>query len=183
MSCRPEHTHTLKLFTINASATMLSAAATSDINLWQLKTWKTHYHNHHRHHCHLLFTALLMPLQFTSAQNKLDQIDCSSPDNTTSWSAPRGKTPSTWLKETLTEFCVCVCVCVWKMLFARLFVLVRSVMLVISNLLWFLQLSLVHFNCLKNKFTSLTLCLAVHSVSVHADVCKSVCVCARALTF
>lgn len=36
MSCRPEHTHKrahpLKLFTINASATVLSVAATSDMN-------------------------------------------------------------------------------------------------------------------------------------------------------
>ncbi len=143
--------------------------------LWKLKTCYTHYHNHRRHHCHLLFTALVMPLQFISAQNKSDQIDCACSDNTTSWAAPRGQTLPIWLKETLTEFCVCVCV--WERdAVARVFGLGRSVMLVISNLLWF-QSSTSCISTVWGLNSCHWHCVRVYILRVCVRECMQVCVC------
>lgn len=126
------YTHRLKLFTINAGATASSAAASPDTALWQMKIFYTHYHNHH-HDDYLLFTALAVPLQFISAQNKSGQIDCHHCARAAEQLPENRLYRCTWRNSWL--FCVCVCVC--TILLPWVFSLGRSAMLVISNLLWF----------------------------------------------
>ena len=135
--------------------------------LWQPKTWFTHYPTYNCHHCHLLFTALTRPLQFISAQNKSDQIDCACPDKMTSWSAQWGETFLVWQKETLTEFAVCVCVCVRACVCVWCWLPGFSVMLVISNLLW--------SQCISTGW-GLKSC-HWHRVCECAFKCMQVCVC------
>lgn len=180
MSCRPERTHK-RAHPLRPAHTHLNYSQSMQVlQCWvlqlpltwifqQLKTYYTHHHNHH--HCHLLFTALMMPLQVISTQNKSHQIDCACSDNTTSRMAQGGQTLLIWLKETLTEFYVCVCLsvcaCASAMLLPGVFGLGKSVMLVISNLPWFPELNLAHLDCLRIKFTSLTYIKCTHCVCVY----------------
>lgn len=89
----PRHTHTLKLFTINASATVLSTAGASNINFMAVEDPpRTLDHNRRPHHCHGLHAAATTPSQIISGQNT-SSVDRVCSDNVTSRRVLEGQTP------------------------------------------------------------------------------------------